>query len=123
MVENINSYVDNISNRERALLLNKELNRWLKILISQYNPQKILLFGSLPQKKVKEWSDIDLIIIKETNKPFLDRIKEVLLLLEPKVGTDLLVYTPAEYDYLCNNRTFFKDEIVKKGVVLYERGS
>jgi predicted nucleotidyltransferase len=68
-----------------------------------------------------EWSDIDLVIVKETNQRFLERTKEVMQLLQPKVGLDVLVYTPAEFAQLYQERAFVRDEIVNKGRVLYER--
>lgn len=104
----------------RRELLEAELNRYLTLLIEQYRPQKVLLFGSLASGETGEWSDLDLVIIRETDKRFLDRTKEVMQLLRPRVGVDILVYTPAEYEYLSRERAFVRDEIAGKGKVLYE---
>lgn len=106
----------------RRAVLEAELARYVQLLREQYAPQRILLFGSLISGEVKEWSDIDLVIIKETERKFLDRIREVLQLLRPQVGVDILVYTPDEFDQLVQQRAFVRDEIVGKGKVLYERG-
>jgi predicted nucleotidyltransferase len=113
--------VKNISEQKRYIELQAELNRWIEVLKKEYDPESIILFGSFAQQKVKRWSDIDLIIIKRTGKPFLDRIKEVFLILRPRVGLDVLVYTPEEFKNLCANRIFFKNEIETKGVKIYER--
>jgi len=86
----------------------------------QYRPQKVLLFGSLASGETGEWSDLDLVIVRETEKRFLDRTKEVMQLLRPRIGVDILVYTPAEYERLTRERPFVRDEIVGKGKVLYE---
>ncbi len=107
-------------NKMRKLLLREELKKDLNILKEKYHPYKVILFGSLNSGKVNEWSDIDLLIIKETDKPFFERMKEIYLLLEPKVGMDILVYTPKEYGYM-KERVFFKNEVLQKGKVLYER--
>ena len=101
--------------------MENELRRWLRILKAQYHPEKIILFGSFVNRKVRKWSDLDLIVIKETQKRFLDRIEEVLRYLHPKVGADILVYTPKEFSELCRTRVFFKEEILKKGRIIYER--
>lgn len=106
----------------RRAVLEAELARYVQLLREQYAPQRILLFGSLISGEVKEWSDIDLVIIKETERQFLDRTREVLQLLRPQVGVDILVYTPDEFDQLVQQRAFVRDEIVGKGKVLYERG-
>jgi predicted nucleotidyltransferase len=109
----------NIARRE---LLEAELSRYLTVLVEQYRPQTVLLFGSMADEKTEEWSDLDLVIIKETDRRFLDRTKEVMQLLRPRVGVDILVYTPAEFERLIRERIFVRDEIAEKGKVLYERG-
>jgi predicted nucleotidyltransferase len=108
---------------ERRALLEAELDRWVCLLIENYNPQRILLFGSLATGDVDEWSDVDLVIVKETSQRFLDRIREVLELLHPRVGVDILVYTPEEFDRLTRERAFIQQEIVEKGRLLHERAS
>ena len=107
---------------QRRAVLEVELARYVQLLREQYAPQRILLFGSLTSGEIREWSDIDLVIIKETERKFLDRTREVLQLLRPQVGVDILVYTPDEFDQLVQQRAFVRDEIVGKGKVLYERG-
>lgn len=100
--------------------LAEELERYVTILVNDYAPVKIILFGSLATGQARLWSDIDLIVVVETQQRFLDRIKEVLLLLRPQVGLDVLVYTPEEFERLSQERSFFRQEILK-GKVLYER--
>jgi predicted nucleotidyltransferase len=106
---------------KRQALLHNELQRWLPLLIKSFDPEQIILFGSLNRGQVTEWSDIDLVIIQDTKLPFLKRIQQVLRLLHPKVGLDILVYTPEEYATLVQERKFVRDEISAKGRVLYER--
>jgi uncharacterized protein len=111
-----------ITQQKRRKLLNAELERFLPILQQEYNPEKIVLFGSAASGQTDDWSDLDLVIVKETDQRFLDRIKEVMLLLRPRVGVDILVYTPDEFEDLCRERPFVRTEIVEKGKILYERG-
>jgi predicted nucleotidyltransferase len=106
---------------KRLLLLQSELTRWLPLLIQQLNPERVILFGSLTQDQVHDWSDIDLVIVRETTQPFLKRVQEAMLLLKPKVGLDILIYTPEEFAELKRDRRFVQEEIVKKGKLLYER--
>ncbi len=46
--------------RKRKAALEAELKRILPIIIEKYQPEKIILFGSLATGDVHEWSDIDL---------------------------------------------------------------
>jgi predicted nucleotidyltransferase len=109
--------------RARQERLERELNRWLPLLIAHEEPEKIILFGSFCSGELSEWSDLDLVIVKETQAPFLDRIRQVLELLKPQVGVDVLVYTPGEFEQLSRERRFVRQEIVGKGRVVYERDS
>jgi len=93
-----------------------------EILIREYQPEKLILFGSVAQGDIHEWSDLDLVVIKKTEQPLLERIEEVLRLIRPKVGLDVLVYTPEEVEDLVDERrVFVLDEIIYKGAVAYER--
>ena len=105
----------------RRVLLERELDRWLPLLVAHEQPDKIILFGSYCTGQVGEWSDLDLVIIKKTKTPFLDRTRQVLELLKPQVGGDVLVYTPAEFERLSQERPFVRREIVARGRVIYER--
>jgi predicted nucleotidyltransferase len=112
---------EHVRAQARHALLERELDRWLPLLITHEQPDKVILFGSYCVGQVSEWSDLDLVIIKETKAPFLDRTRQVLELLEPQVGLDVLVYTPQEFEQLSRERAFVRQEIVAKGKVIYER--
>jgi predicted nucleotidyltransferase len=108
---------------KRRALLEAELQRYLLLLREHYQPERVMLFGSLATGETGEWSDIDLVIVKETTRRFLDRVADVMRLLRPNVGVDILVYTPEEFETLCRERAFVRDEILGKGEVLYVRGA
>ena len=99
-------------------------NRVIAWAESQPDIRAIIVVGSRARRDspADEWSDLDLVIIQETQVPFLDRIRKVLDLLKPTVGVDLLVYTPDEFEQLSRERAFVRQEIVGKGRVIYERG-
>jgi len=50
---------------QRHALLEAELERYVKILLESYHPERMLLFGSMALEQVGEWSDIDLVIMGE----------------------------------------------------------
>ena len=106
----------------RRQMLQRELERWLPLLIDNLQPEKILLFGSMVDEHLNEWSDVDLVIVQNTGLPFYRRIKQALQLIHPRVGVDLLIYTPEEFSKLSRERHFFRDEILGHGKVLYARG-
>jgi len=110
-----------MQNISRERLLRRELDRMVKILRQKYRPQKIILFGSLVNRKLKDWSDLDLLIIKGTHRRLIDRVAEVIHLCRPRVATDFIIYTPEEFKELSKTEPFVRREIIEKGKILYER--
>jgi len=109
--------------RARKADLESELSRILPIIIDKYQPEKIILFGSLATGEVHEWSDIDLAIVKETELNYFDRLLEFKKLLDANLATDVFIYRPKEFAArVAENHYFMIDEILGKGKVLYERG-
>ncbi len=107
---------------ERKENLEREIRRIVNIIIQEYSPEKIILFGSLANGNIREWSDIDLVIIKKTRERFIKRLHEIRLMTDPGEGVDFIVYTPQEVkDMQKENRRFLVKEILEKGKVLYER--
>jgi len=94
----------------------------LQKLISDYSPQKVILFGSYAYGNPRPDSDIDLLIIKETDERFIDRpITVRRILSDPRrtIGLEILVLTPEELAKRLAIGDQFLAEIVKEGRVLY----
>ncbi len=106
---------------QRKKLLEEELSRIVEVLKKNYEPEKVILFGSLAGGDMHEWSDIDLLIVKKTAKRPLDRILEASRLIKPTIGIDLFVYTPEEFDILVQEKFSFLTTIARNGKVLYEK--
>jgi uncharacterized protein len=110
-----------IEERERSL--REELKRIVEVIKVDYAPEKIVLFGSLATDRIHEWSDIDLLVIKRTDKRPIERTMELAGLIKPKIGIDLFVYTPEEYEILLRERYSFILNIIKTGKTVYEKRS
>ena len=94
------------------------MERYLPILV-KLGAQSVILIGSLASGRVHALSDLDLIVILETNERFLDRLERVRDALDPKVALDLFVYTPREFEEL-KTWSSFLDHALKNGKVLYD---
>jgi predicted nucleotidyltransferase len=87
-----------------------------------YNPEKIILFGSMARGTATEDSDIDLLIIKRTSKPFHKRWAEVCRLVSDlrwDVAFSPFVLTPQELETRKALKDQFIEEILREGKVLY----
>jgi predicted nucleotidyltransferase len=105
----------------RVTRLRGELDRMLGLLRTRPDVQKVILAGSLARGRPHAHSDIDLVIVQQSDKPFLDRLGEFYGFLRPTVGTDVLVYTPEEWRDLSVTRPFCR-RLNREGVILYESG-
>ncbi len=110
-----------VPRKQRKKRLTAELERFLDVLKTR-DVEKMVLFGSLVTGNVNSTSDIDLLIVEQTDKRFLDRLDELYSLLQPTVALDLLVYTPEEIESLAHTNRFIGN-ILEHGRVLYEKES
>ncbi len=99
-----------------------ELERIVDSIEKHYRPEKIILFGSLAQNEATEGSDIDLLVIKDTDKDPWSRSEELDSFVQHGVPVDVLIYTPREIEERLAMNDFFVREILETGKVLYERG-
>ena len=91
-------------------------------LAAQYAPDKVILFGSYAYGVPGPDSDIDLLIIKRTQAPFLERWRQVRRILsDPRrlLPIETLVLTPDELSdrLACGDRVL--QGIIDRGEVLY----
>jgi len=108
----------------RKKRLDRNLSRIVKILKKDYKPEKIVLYGSFASGQIHPDSDLDLLIIKK-NIPvrYWDRLREVSpLLAQRDVALDYTIWTPQELEE-SRETPFIRDEILKKGRILYEKAA
>src|SRR5437870_2947942 len=66
-------------------------------IVSNYDPEEILVFGSYATGKATDTSDLDLLVVKNTDVPMEQRLRTVRHLLEGFLfRIDVNVYTPQE---------------------------
>jgi predicted nucleotidyltransferase len=102
--------------------IQKIINDIVEKLVAEYDPQKVVLFGSYAYGTPQPDSDIDLLIIKDTDERFIDRWTTVRHILSDPVRTtplETLVMTPKEVSQRLSIGDQFLREIIEKGEVLY----
>ena len=91
-------------------------------IVEKYSPEKIIIFGSYANGNPTEDSDVDLLIIKDTNVPRSKRLREVRKYLRGmKIPLDLIVYNHSEIKKWQNVKQAFITRILENGKVLYEQ--
>ena len=83
--------------------------------------KKAIVFGSYARGQADEYSDLDLIIVVDTARPFFERHKEFAgIFSEWHKGLDMLIYTPAELEQMLAEQRPFIELALDQGVVIYE---
>jgi predicted nucleotidyltransferase len=86
--------------------------------LSAYEPEQVILFGSYARNESDDISDIDLVIIKETDEDFFSRIRSVLRILDMKTSVDVLVYTPDEFQAMKERGNALIETVLEEGIIL-----
>lgn len=91
-------------------------------IIREYQPKKVILFGSYAYGEITEDSDVDFLIIKNTDERPIDRwmaVKKLLRDTARALPVSPLVYTEKELKERIAVKDFFVEEIFEKGEILY----
>jgi len=120
IMEQMDAYA--IIPRGRKRPMGQALKDAVEKIVTKLNPEKIILFGSYAQGSPTPDSDVDLLIIMETNLSQKERSWQVSSILLPRpFPMDILVKTPQEVNQALNSQDMFVREIFSRGIVLYER--
>jgi len=63
-----------------------------------FDPEKIILFGSIIRGDWDSKSDVDVIVVYNTDKPFMVRLEELYMSWDIPKAVDILAYTPNEFE-------------------------
>jgi predicted nucleotidyltransferase len=91
-------------------------------IATKFNPDKIILFGSYASGNPNNDSDIDLLIIKDTDIPRHKRSFDIQKsLIGSMIPMDILVYTNKEFETEKNEKYSFISSAIKTSKIVYER--
>jgi len=91
--------------------------------LHHYAPQKVILFGSFARGDYNAGSDLDLLIIKETEQPFIERSADIWRVCPSSLPIEPLVYTSGELARMIEDDNPFIKQVLSEGIVIYEQQS
>ena len=104
---------------------NKEIILKLADRIKElYKPEKIILYGSFAYGHPDENSDIDFLIIKDTNESFINRlvaVRKIVSDLRRGYAFSPVVLTPKELQNRQEIGDQITEEILSRGEIIYAR--
>ena len=98
--------------------LEESVNGVVGQLSSMPKVRKVVLFGSFAAGRRDLFTDVDLLVVMDTELDFVTRNAEMARCVQTGVALDLLVYTAAEMERL-RERPFMR-HVLATGKVLYE---
>ncbi len=85
----------------------------LRPLLDAQDAHAAWIFGSHARGTAEDESDIDVIVVAPTGRPFVERFRDYLpAIVNAGVGVDMLVYTPEEFARMqAEERPFLVDAL------------
>ena len=104
------------------MISQEKISEIVNKIAENYDPDKIILFGSYAKGTANTDSDLDFIIVKKTDTPKQKRGREVRkYLLGAMIPIDLKIYTPDEFEKEKNSVYSFLNSAIKNSKLIYER--
>lgn len=102
------------------LITQEQINTVVNRIVESAKPEKVIIFGSYAYGQPDENSDLDILVIKNTNTPQFQRTREIRKHLRGlAIPIDIVVYTPQEINEWKDTQAAFITQIVKYGKVIY----
>ncbi|HKB24343.1 MAG TPA: nucleotidyltransferase domain-containing protein [Methylomirabilota bacterium] len=98
--------------------LETALPRVVEALATIPGVQRVSVFGSYARGRRDLFTDLDLLVVWETERPALDRLQFLYSRLDVPVDVDIVCYTPAELQASSDDP--FIRRLLGEEVVLYE---
>lgn len=107
----------------RATVTLTDIQKIVQQIVDRFYPQKVILFGSCAYGQPTEDSDVDLLVVMETNEQPLHVAACISAAIDHPFPLDILVMRPSDLEEYLKERAVFATQAVAKGVVLYEAGN
>lgn len=89
-------------------------------IAARFQPRQIILFGSYAAGQPRPDSDVDLMVVMDTQLSGAQQVVKILTSINYRFGLDLLVYTPERLAQRVALGDPFVNEILQLGRVMYE---
>jgi len=89
-------------------------------IVHEFNPERIVLFGSYAYGRASDDSDVDLLVVLPFEGKPVRKAIEIRNKINARMPLDLIVRTPEQLAERLAQNDWFMREIVERGCTLYE---
>ena len=108
--------------KQGELIASETIEGVAKAIAENFSPEKIILFGSYASGTPTPDSDLDFLVVMDSDQPRYRRPIPLHLIFSPKpCPMDILVYTPEEIRKWNGSVSHIITEAFQLGKVMYER--
>jgi len=98
------------------------IREMVKLIVKQFHPDKIILFGSQARGNAGPDSDVDLLVVMPVEGSKFKKMVEIgVALHDIPVPKEILVTTPEDFEWRSKAVGTIEYPAAKEGKVLYER--
>lgn len=97
-----------------------DIRAFSQALVREFQPDRVLLFGSYASGTARDDSDVDLLVTMDYEGNSLRTAGQILRTLQPRFAVDLIVRTESELRERIRQNDGFLKEATANGRTLYE---
>ncbi|RYG75564.1 nucleotidyltransferase domain-containing protein [bacterium] len=98
------------------MLTSTEIETLVRRIVARIQPEKMIIFGSYAKGTATSRSDLDILVIKETDLPMANRADDLKpMLSHTLISIDVHIYTPEEVKEYGAEPFSFINSILKSG--------
>jgi len=101
----------------------RDIRAFARKVAAEFQPRRIILFGSYAYGKPTPDSDVDLMVVVSRSGRSVERALDIRMKISAPFPLDLLVRSESELRTRYRIEDWFVREIVDRGKVLYEAGN
>jgi predicted nucleotidyltransferase len=109
--------------RAPTQFVQRQIERMVRRIVSQFHPERIILFGSQARGDAGRDSDVDLLVVMPVEGPKHKKQVEIRVALHHiRVPKDIIVTTPEDFEWRKEIPGTIEYPAVHEGKLLYAKG-
>jgi predicted nucleotidyltransferase len=102
------------------MITKKQIKQLCDQIVREFQPEKIILFGSRAYGKPTSHSDVDLLVVMSYEGEYWRQLVKIIEKLQSYIPMDLILRKPEEIEERLAMGDDFIKEIIERGKVMYE---